>query len=130
MKIMLTGVQLERIIEKHYEEELDFKGNASVNVYDQDDYYRGGKKVFQATMRGKIKLDGQDLAVKYEINEEEIKKIIKRYFEKAGYQYVNAHMGCKQQHCDAFERDAPYLTFDNVEVEVKEKVKEKVVNIE
>ena len=129
MKIILNKKQLEKIIEKHYAEELDFQGKATINAYDHDDY-RGGYTEVEATLKGKLRMDGEELVAKYELNETEIKEVLKRYFEKAGYKYVTAFMTSKTQHYDTFERDEGILTFDNVEVEVKEKVKEKVVKIE
>lgn len=119
MKILINKKQIEKVIERNYLEELDFKGTAVVS-------FNGNTKKVSASMTGKIKINSDELVAKYEIEDEEIKTIVKNYLEKAGYE-VNSVLTKTSKGYEDFYDQEGYLDFESIEADVKNKVKEKVV---
>lgn len=125
MKIKMNKRQLTDLIKKYQKEEMDFDGDVKLVAEDHYDM-RDSYTVVKAVMTGKLQLLGEDYDLTQEMNEDEIKNIIKFYMEKAGYRTGYMRFTSKQvydqqyRHLDDYEgRPA----FDNVEIEVLQNTK-------
>lgn len=84
MKLKMNQEQLEKLIKKYYREELDFEGELKLGTqreYDMHDSYF----VPIVVAKGNIQLCEENFEIERTIYNEELKDIIKFYFEKEGY---------------------------------------------
>ena len=125
MKIKMNKRQLIDLIKKYQREEMDFDGKVEIVAEDQYDM-RDSYTVVKVVMTGKLQLLGEDYDLVQEMNEDEIKNVIKFYMEKAGYRTGHMRFTSKQVYDQRYGHYDDYKgnpAFDNVEIEVLQNVK-------
>ena len=127
MKFVMNDKQLMDLIKKYQKEEMNFDGDVEFvaeRFYEMRDDYT----VVKAVMTGKLQLLGEDYNLTQELDEDEIRNIIKFYMEKAGYRTGIIRFTSKQVYDEKYKHYDDYHgnpAFNNVEVEVIQNVKKK-----
>lgn len=103
--LVLKKEKIEKLVEKYYEEVNDFKGTATViSKVDSDNWYQPLVKV-----NGYIEMAGSKLGIERSVGEGTLKEIIKCYYDGVENIKFNLKEGI----------------FENIEIQIKGKVKEK-----
>lgn len=123
MKIVMNNQQLAELIRKYQKEKFDFEGQLQL-VGEQYCGMGGAYATVKAIMVGKMKLEGVEYDLIQEMDEDEIRHIIKYYVEKNGYRagYMK-FVNIVEKNPEVFIDKKPRLAFDNVEIEINQKVK-------
>ena len=123
MKIVMDNQQLGDLIKKYQKEKFDFEGKLEL-IGEQHYDMCGDYAEVKAIMIGKMKLEGVQYDLIQEMDEDEIRQIIKYYVEKNGYRagYMK-FINVVEKNPEVLVDKKPRLAFKNVEIEINQKVK-------
>ncbi|MBR5369816.1 MAG: hypothetical protein IK137_00770 [Bacilli bacterium] len=125
MIIVMNRKRLTDLIKKYQKEEMDFDGKVELVA----DTYTDGRDdytVVKAVITGKLQLLDEGYDLTQEMNEDEIRNVIKFYMEKAGYKTGKMIFTSKQVYDEKYKQYDDYEgrpAFDNVEIEILQNTK-------
>lgn len=137
MKIILNKTMIEEILQKYYKEQLDIDGKVRISVFTELTELGCNAQTEAAIkieLTGHMRLFGKRNTTKIKISIDEMLEAIKYYIEQEGYTYVDYEMdkgleskfvGCGM---GEYEQKIPYFNGININVDVKNKKKEKIRN--
>lgn len=126
MEIVMNKKQLTDLIKKYQKEEMNFDGEVKLVAEEYHDMREDYTRV-KAIIAGKLQLLGEDYDLTQEMDENEIKNVIKFYLEKAGYKAGYIRFTNKQAYDKKYKQYDDYEgypAFDNVEISILQKIKQ------
>ncbi len=127
MKIIMNKKQLTDMIQKYQNEVMNFDGKVEIVAKEYKDMRDTFVRV-TAVATGKLQLLGEAYDLTQEMNQTEVENIIKFYLEKEGYMAGDIRFISKKAYEEKYKQYDDYhgkLVLDNVEIEIKQKVKTK-----